>query len=589
MLDLLIRGGFIVDGSGQPGFSGDVGVREGRIVAVGDVDETADRVVDAEGRVVCPGFIDVHTHYDAQLFWDPTASPSALHGVTTVIGGNCGISLAPLHPEDDFLLRLLSRVEAIPLESLTAGVTPCWSSFPEFLDVVESMGKAVNVGFLAGHSSIRRFVMGEEASTGAASAAHLDTMRRFVDEALAAGALGFSSSTASTQFDGDGRPTPPTFAARDELVALAAVCREHPGTSVEFIPASAGYGFDDDGDDLRLMAEMSAGAQRHLNWNTVLFKYPGMPDIQDRQLRSADVGAELGAAVVPMVIPHNFRVRTDFLESDVGFRTIPAFGPLFDLPIPERLSALRSERLRADLAAIQADAGAGPNAMFLASLDEQLVSDVGRPSLEHLVGTPVREVAARRGSDVLTTILDLAVEAELDIGFVRHLVPVATPDQRALRRRVLRDPRVVLGASDGGAHVRGVLNVEYSTASFAELVREEDVFTIEELVREFTDVPARLYGMRDRGRLRPGCWADVVIFDAERIAPSAVALRRDLPAGAARLYSTGVGIDAVFVAGEDIVRSGQHTEARPGRLLRSGRDTLTTPLAEARDLRRALP
>jgi N-acyl-D-aspartate/D-glutamate deacylase len=466
-------------------------------------------------------------------------------------------------------------------------VTPCWSSFPEFLDVVESMGLAVNIGFLAGHASIRRFVMGEEASAGPASPAQLETMRGFLNEALAAGALGFSSSTASTQFDGDGRPTPPVFASRDELIALAAACREHPGTSVEFIPASAGYGFDDADDDVRLMAEMSAAAERHLNWNTVLFKYPGMPDIQDRQLRSADVGAELGAAVVPMVIPHNFRVRTDFLESDVGFRSIPAFGPLFDLPITERLAALRSERVRADLAASQAAAGAGPNAMFLASLDEQLVSDVGRPRLEHLVGTPVREEAARRGTDVLTTILDLAVESELEIGFVRHLVPVATADQRALRRRVLRDPRVVLGASDGGAHVRGVLNVEYSTASFAELVREEDVFSIEELVREFTDVPARLYGIRDRGRLRPGCWADVVVFDAERIAPSAVTLRRDLPAGAARLYSTGNGIDAVFVAGEEIVRSGQHTDSRPGRLLRSGRDTVTAPVAEVRRLRHA--
>jgi N-acyl-D-aspartate/D-glutamate deacylase len=315
----------------------------------------------------------------------------------------------------------------------------------------------------------------------------------------------------------------------------------------------------------------------------VLFKYPGIPDIQDRQLRSADVGVELGAAVVPMVIPHNFRVRTDLLESDVGFRSLPAFGPLFDLPRAERLSALRSERVRADLATGQA--AAGPNAMFMAALEEQLVSDVGPRHLEHLVGVPVRDVAARRGTDLLTTILDLAVESELEIGFVRHLVPLATAEQRALRRRVLRDPRIVLGASDGGAHVRGVVNVEYSTASFAELVRVEAVFTLEELVREFTDVPARLYGMRGRGRLHPAYWADMVIFDPDRIGASAVSLRRDLPAGAARLYSTGVGIEAVFVAGEEIIRSGEHTDARPGQLLRSGRDTTTVPAAEVRRLR----
>ncbi len=586
MLDLLVRGGLIVDGSGRPGFYGDVGVRNRRIVAVGDVDETPHRVVEAEGRVVCPGFIDVHTHYDAQLFWDPTASPSALHGVTAVIGGNCGISLAPLRPEDDFLLRLLSRVEAIPLGSLTAGVSLSWSSFREFLDVIESMTKAVNVGFLAGHSSIRRFVMGEEGSTGGASRGQLESMCQVLDEALAAGALGFSSSTASTQFDGDGRPTPPTFASPHELVALASVCRGHPGTSVEFIPASSAWGFDDSGDDLRLMAEMSTGAERHLNWNTVLFRYPGIPDIHDRQLRSADVGAEQGGAVVPMVIPHNFRVRTDFVDSDVGFRTVPAFGPLFDLPIAERLSALRSDQVRRDLAASLEAAGAGPNAMFRASLDEHLISDVGQPRLKHLVGTPVREVAARRGSDVLTTILDLAVESELQVGFVRHLVPVATAEERALRRRVLRDPRVVLGASDGGAHVRGVINVEYSTASFAELVRNDGIFSLEELVREFTDLPARLYGIRDRGRLRPGYWADMVMFDPDRVGPSVVSLRGDLPGGAARLYSTGLGIDAVFVNGEEIVHSGEHTEARPGRLLRSGRDTATASLAEVRSLRR---
>jgi N-acyl-D-aspartate/D-glutamate deacylase len=203
------------------------------------------------------------------------------------------------------------------------------------------------------------------------------------------------------------------------------------------------------------------------------------------------------------------------------------------------------------------------------------VSDVGHAHLQPLVGRSVSDLAAERNTTVLETIFDLAVDARLDIGFARHTVPVATAEQRALRRRVLRDPRLVLGASDGGAHVRGVINAEYSTTSFAELVRDDDVFTVEELVQEFTDVPARLYGLTDRGRLEPGAHADVVVFDPDAIDTSPVSLARDLPGGATRLFSYGVGIDRVLVGGTVVVADGAFAEARPGRLLRSGRDTHT--------------
>ena len=562
-----------MDGTGAPARRADVAIRGGRVTDVGPVTDDAEVVVDAVGRVVCPGFVDVHTHYDAQLMWDPTASPSPLHGVTSVVAGNCGISLAPVRPEDEeFLVRMLSRVEAIPLDSLERGVTFRWRTFAEFLDVVERSGAAVNVGFLAGHSALRRSVMGADASSAAASEPQLTAMRRSLDDALAAGALGFSSSTSTTQRDGDGVPTPPNFATHDELIGLAAVCRAHPGTSLEFIPASAARGFTED--ELQLMGRMSASGERPLNWNTVLLNYPTIPDIHERQLASADVGAVLGGCVVPMIVPHNFRVRTDFLDSDVGFRPIAAFDPIFRLDVEGRIRALGDPAVRTGLVKAFADLPPGSAAMFRDAMPDLVVSDTGVPALQSLVGRSVAEIAAERGTTVIEAVFDLAVEARLDIGFVRHVLAGGDED-RARRARVLRDPRLVLGASDGGAHVRGVVNVEYTTASFEELVRQDAVFSVEELVQEFTDVPARLYGLVDRGRLTRGAWADVVVFDPDTIGSSPVSLVRDLPGGAARLFSSGLGIEHVFVNGREIVRNGTFTGAMPGRVLRSGRDTTT--------------
>jgi N-acyl-D-aspartate/D-glutamate deacylase len=576
MLDLLIRDGLVVDGTGRPGRRGDVGIVNGRIQRIGRIMDSARRVVDAGGHVVCPGFVDVHTHYDAQLFWDPTLSPSPLHGVTTVVAGNCGLSLAPAAPDDlDFLVHMLSRVEAIPLESLQAGVPFSWRSFPELLDVVQQTPTVPNVGMAAGHSAIRRAVMKNRASSDPAEAEELQAMASILDEALAAGAFGFSSSTSATQRDGDGAPTPPNFATPDEFVILSEVCARYPGTSLEFIPESSAYGFTDD--DLHLMARMSVAAHRPLNWNTVLLNYAAIPDLHDRQLRSADVGLAAGGCVVPMIIPHNFRVRTDFLESDVGFRSLEGFRGLFGLPEEQRIEALAAPGVRAQLVAGLDATGQGSNAMFLSSLDEQLVSDTNDPTMAALIGRRVADIATQRGTPLMETFFDLAVESRLDIGFVRYLAPSGDPERRAVRRRVLRDPRLVLGASDGGAHVRGVLNVEYSTACFAELVREDDVFSVEELVQELTDVPARLYGLRHRGRLEPGARADIVIFDAGQIAPSPVSFLRDLPGGAGRLFSHGLGIDSVFVNGVEVVQQATFTGATPGSLLRAGRDTLTTP------------
>jgi N-acyl-D-aspartate/D-glutamate deacylase len=530
-------------------------------------------VIDAAGLVVSPGFIDVHTHYDAQVLWDPTLSPSPLHGVTTVVAGNCGISLAPVDASTEgFLVGLLSRVEAIPLESLEQGLAFGWHSFGEYLAAVERSAPAVNIGFLAGHSALRRSVMGPAASERAATENELTSLRAALADALAAGAMGFSSATASTHRDGAGVPTPPTFATGEELVALAAVCRDFPGTSVEFIPASAAYGFTHE--DYHLLAAMAGAAGRPLNWNTVILDYPAIPDIAERQLASADIAAAEGAVVVPMMIPHNFRVRTDLAESDVGFRSLPAFDRLFDLSPPTRLRALADPDVRRQLHQSLDEAPVGVTAMFRDSLSDHIVSDSGAAALRASVGRPVAELATEAGLSVLDVMLDLAVAGELDVGFVRHLVPTSTPAERSKRARVLRDRRVVLGASDGGAHVRGVINAEYSTASFAELVRQERVFTLEELVHEFTEVPALLYGLVDRGRIAVGGHADLVLFDPDRMGASPVRMVRDLPGGASRLLSHGIGIESVLVAGTEVVHHGRYTGHSAGRVLRGGTDSL---------------
>jgi N-acyl-D-aspartate/D-glutamate deacylase len=485
-------------------------------------------------------------------------------------------------PEDqDFLARLLARVEAIPIEALKQGIAFNWRSFPEYFDEIGRQPYAINVGVMVGHASVRRFVMGEEASRREATPNEIERMRAVVDEALGAGALGFSTSTAVTQVDGDERPTPPQFAGHDEFVALASACRDHPGTSREFIPGTAVRGFTEDRRDVKLLAEMSREGRAPVNWNTVLLDYPGMPDIQDRQLDAVAEVAAMGGFVVPQIIPHNFRVRIDLLESDIGFRNTVGYGFLYEMDYAARIEALKDPATRAKLIKIIADLPEGTNkAFFSSSLPNFQISDAGPAAMKHLVGRRVADIAAERGQSLLETIFDLSVEAKLEIGFENFLVPVATADQRALRRRVLRDPRLMLGASDGGAHVRSVINVEYPTACFKELVRDEGIFTVEELVQEFTDIPAKLYGLTDRGRLAEGYWADIVIFDPETIASSPVEMRFDFPGGAPRLFNHGIGVETVLVAGETLVRDGKLTGARAGKLLKSGEDTHRVPWDE---------
>jgi len=572
MYDAVVTNGRVIDGTGAPARVAGIGIRHGRVVAVGDLDESGRVVIDAGGLVVAPGFIDLHSHYDAQVFWDTTLTPSCLHGVTTVVGGNCGLTLAPVSAADqDFLTRLLARVEAIPVEALLAGVEYTWSSYPEFLDAIEAKPLGLNMGFMVGHSAVRRAVMGPAASERAASPEELRAMCAVLSQALSAGGFGFSTANVATQVDGDGRPTPPNFATPEEFVELSRVCGEHGGTSIEFIPGSFLQGFSDE--EMNLMADMSAAANRPLNWNTPLINRSN-PDIYRRQLSASDMARQKGGRVVPLFMAQNGPTQQDFLRGYV-YRSLPGWGWLFDLPVPERIAALRQPETRKRLRdALDAET-TGLAVTMRGSWGQHIVNDVRDPELRYLEGRRISDIAAERNVSDFDAVIDVAVAANLEVGFVRYSFGNADEWTTKARAEVLKDPRVVLGASDAGAHMDMMVGADFPTRCLGELVREKGIFTLEEMIHQFTEIPARLYGLRDRGRIEPGTWADLVVFDPATVDAGPLRTVNDLPAGASRLMTESVGVHHVLVAGQALVEDNKVTGVRAGRLLRSGRDNDT--------------
>ena len=569
MLDLLLTGGTVVDGTGAPPVVADVAIRDGRIVALGETAEPAARVIDVTGLVVCPGFVDLHTHYDAQLLWDPTASPSVLHGVTTVLGGNCGFSVAPLGPDDaPYIQRMMAVVEGIPLEALE-GVGPWdWHSFSEYLDRVDT-GLAVNAGFLVGHSTIRRVVMGADATRAEATPAQVEAMVDLVAESLAGGALGFSSSLGEGHLDGEGRPVPSSSAGLDEFVALAGALRDHAGTTLEFIPSVGPIPEE----RVQLMADMSLAADRSLNWN--LLGSLASEEIYEQQLEASDRAEAVGAHVVALTLPDMMRMRASTLLPG-----LPGWREVTDLDLDGRRAAIAEPETRDRLRA-GAEKAARRSMGVLSDFALMEVSDPG----SEWVGRSVGEIAEARGTDVVDVLIDVVLADGLTLFAV---LPSLTPslgrtdEGWAARTAVWKDPRVMLGGSDAGAHLDLMCHANYPTVVLGEVVRQRGLLSVEEAVEMMTDRPARFYGLKDRGRIAEGFHADVVVFDPARVGSLPVALVDDLPGGGERLDAGSVGVAHVLVAGHEVVRDGQVTGERPGRVLRSGRDTETVTLADAR-------
>ena len=554
MLDLLIRGGTVVDGTGRVPVRADVGVAGGRIAFI-DVDRTeesgARRIIDADGLTVAPGFIDVHTHYDAQLFWDPACTPSSLHGVTTVFAGNCGFSISPVGDDPEYLMRLLSRVEGIPLAALEKGVPWTWRSFPDYLDAVESSGVAVNVGVLIGHSALRRAVLGSRSHDAAVAPDALAAMRDMLGAGLGAGGMGFSSSWAGTHWDGDGQPVPSRSATARELIALAGALEDFPGTQLEFIPTNGAF----EEAHLEVMTEMSLAGRATLNWNVLIPRSFGWID---NRLHASDYASDRGAHVVGLSYPDIIRARVSFMTS--AFDSIPGWGPIMALPATDKLTALVERRVELRAGALTPEGRAR-------RLDAMVVAETYDPANAGYRGRRLGEIAGETGQDPLDLLCDIAVADGLRTGFVPD--PQANDDEAwAARVSTWTDPRVIIGASDGGAHLDMLSTFDYAVR-FVALQREMQVLSLAEAVRLLTDVPGRLYGLRDRGRLEPDSWADMVLFDADSVGTGPVEWRDDLPAGAGRLYAEPTGIAHVMVNGTEIVAGGRVTGRSPGRVLRA--------------------
>jgi len=566
MLDLIIRGGSIVDGTGRAAVTGDVGVHDGRIVAIGKVEDSAARVVDAEGQIVSPGFIDLHTHYDAQAFWDTTLSPSPLHGVTTVFAGNCGFTIAPLAAEDgDYLMRMLARVEGMPLEALQAGLPWDWSTFGSYLDRLDGT-LMPNAGFLVGHSALRRHVMHEAANERHATPDEVAAMQQLLREGLASGGMGFSSTWSTSHNDHTGVPVPSRHASREELVGLCAVVSEFPGTTLEFIPQVGQFSDA----TFELMADMSAAANRPLNWN-LLQVYAQNWDLVQHQLRGAEIAEQRGGKVVALTLPDSFRMRLN-LRSGFVLDILNGWDKLMALPVEEKVRQLRDPELRAEWDHLAQDT---PGTMRgIANWTNYYVLETFAPENKRFEGRLLGDIAAELGTSTWDALCDIALADGLNTIIANQ--DRGQDDESWVKRvEAWRDGRTIVGASDAGAHLDMIDSFSFSTSVLGHAVRERNLLPVEEAVQLLTDEPARLYGVKERGRIAEGYHADLVIFDPASVGPAPVTTRFDLPAGAMRVYGGAEGISNVFVNGVECVSGTELLDARPGTLLRSGRDTST--------------
>ncbi len=572
MLDELICGGTLVDGTGAPGFVADVAVRDGRIVAIaapGTITDEARVVTDATGMMVAPGIVDPHTHYDAQLLWDPTASPSSVHGVTTVIGGNCGFTLAPLRPGDaDYLRKMMARVEGMPLAALEHGTDWSWESFADYLGRLDG-AISVNAGFLAGHCAIRRYVMGTDAVGSEATADQLAAMRAELTAAIEAGALGFSFTTSSSHSDGDGEPVASRWASEEELLALCEEAGRHAGTTLEGIVPGCLDQFSDN--EIDLLGRMSAAANRPLNWN-VLTVDSRVPERIPRQLAASRRAATIGGRVVALTMPVQVPMNMSFANF-CGIWLIPGWQEVLSVPIPERIARLQDPDTRLRLLELGQSPEAG---VFrrLADWGEYVLGDVYAEANAELKGRVVREIAAERGQSCFGTLLDIVIADELRT--VLWPIPQdGDTESWRMRAELWADPDAMLGGSDAGAHLDRMCGAPYPTRFIRDCLHGRRLVPVERAVQMMTSQPAALFGLTDRGVLREGAFADLWIFDPATVGSDDATLVADLPGDSSRLTAGSQGVKRVLVSGTAIVVDGVPTGATPGTVLRSGRDTAT--------------
>jgi len=569
MFDYIIRGGLVIDGTGMPGVVADVAITNGRITAIGSVEGEAKQEFDATGLMVVPGIVDPHTHYDAQLFWDPSASPSNFHGVTTIIGGNCGFTLAPIDKKDvTYISEMMAKVEGMPLVALAEGVPWTWESFGEYLAALE--GKlGVNAGFLVGHCAIRRKVMGEHRGEEVANDEELEQMRQLLAASIQAGGLGFSSSQSRTHSDGNGKAITSRYADRREMLAFAEVVEAHPGTTLEYITSGC---LDNLGEDEKeLMADLTATANRPLNWN-LLTVDARSPEKTAHQLEVSDRATARGGRIVALTMPTLVPMNMSF-KNHCALFLIPGWQPIMQLPIEWRVEALKSPGVRAKLNELAKSKEAG---VFrrLSGWGSYIIGDTYSEANQGLEWREVAEIAEERGADPFDVLLDIVIADDL-----RTVIwPKPTDGDDAtweMRAAAWNDPRAMVGGSDAGAHLDRMCGANYPTAFLADCLRGRKLVSVERAVTMMTKQPADLFGLHDRGVLKVGNVADVFIFDPETVDSKQARLVDDLPGNSPRLVAESIGVARVLVNGTEILVDGQPTGSLPGAVLRSGKDTVS--------------
>jgi N-acyl-D-aspartate/D-glutamate deacylase len=544
--DLVVRGGRMTDGTGSPARPADVGVRAGRITAVAEPRSLSDaaEIVDVGDLVLSPGFIDIHTHYDAQVLWDPDLTPSCWHGVTSVVIGNCGFGIAPTRPEHrGTIARTLENVEGMSVDALQAGIPWTFETFPEYLDVLDRQATRLNVAALIGHTPLRLYVLGDDAVERAATEAEMAQMRQVVAEALAAGAIGFATSKSPTHSGDGGRPVPSRRAEPDEVFEIARALADAGHGVVQITPGPGLF--------LEQFSALSKELQRPVTWTALLTGIGRMPamDTLERQ-------AGFGGDVWPQIACRPLVMQVT-LADPFPFAMQPAFKEILALPREERAERYADPAWRARA---KPDLRQGYGERWAQTTVQETTA---HPDLKN--GPTIAALAAERGVDPLDLLVDLSLAEDLT---TRFRIVLANDDDDQLAR-LLQDPRTVLGLSDAGAHASQLCDANFSTHLLQVWVRERGVLSVEQAVWRLTSQPAGIFGLTDRGVIRPGAFADLVAFDPDAVGAGELERVWDLPAGADRLIAHSTGIEHVWVNGQPIRLDGKDLDgARPGALIR---------------------
>ena len=573
MHDLVVRNGTVVDGTGTPPVQGDVAVDNGRITAVGRIDAKGQTEIDATGKVVTPGFVDVHTHYDGQITWDPTLTPSTWHGVTTVVMGNCGVGFAPVQPDRrEWLIGLMEGVEDIPGAALSAGIRWEWETFPEFLDFLDTQKLSVDVGTQVPHGAVRGYVMGERgARNEPAMPDDIEAMARIVREGIEAGALGVSTSRTIAHRAIDGEPVPGTYAAEDELFGMGRALADAGAGVFELAPAG-------------VMGEDLSASEKEMDWMRRLSRETGRPvtfallqhdfdpDQWKKMLDLAGEAYDEGVPIRPQVAGRPLGLLLG-LQTFHPLRHRPSYQPLEALPLDEKVAAMRDPDLRAQ---ILSESPAADDRMAFIGMGLDRIFKLGEPpDYEPAREQSLAGLAERAGVDPSEYLYDLLLENDGHELLLRPLLGYSNFTQDPIREMVLH-PATALGLGDGGAHVGAICDASIETYMLTHWARDRsrgERLPLELVVRKMTSDTASLYGLNDRGVLAPGKKADINVIDHAALTLHRPEMVYDLPGGARRLLQTADGYDATIVSGEVVRRNGADTGARPGRLLRGERSS----------------